>query len=134
MFNIPPAIMGLTILAWGNSIGDLINNVAIAKSGHPATAITGCFAGPLFNILIGLGVGTSLWAFSDDNPNGEAALNPLDTATALMCGALIFNVAGTLAATAVSGYVILRRWPLVLCVAYVAFIVVSITLAVIKRA
>ena len=75
-----------------------------------------------------------MWAFSDGNPNGEAALTPLDTATALMCGVLIFNVAGTLAATAVSGYEIPRRWPLVLGVAYVAFIVVSITLAVIKRA
>merc|ERR1712139_605789 len=121
------------ILAWGNSIGDLINNVAIAKSGHPATAITGCFAGPLFNILIGLGVGTSLWAFSHDNDSDEAALSPLNTATALLCGALVFNVGGTLIVTVYSGYRIPRRWPIALCVAYVVFLAVSITIAIINH-
>lgn len=50
------SLLGLTILAWGNSVGDLITNVSVARAGFPQMAIAGCFGGPVFNILLGLGV------------------------------------------------------------------------------
>ena len=52
--HIPSSIMGLTILAWGNSMADLAANVTMAKKGLANMAMTACFAGPVFNILIGL--------------------------------------------------------------------------------
>ncbi|KAK9732592.1 hypothetical protein RND81_04G008400 [Saponaria officinalis] len=55
LLNLPPAILGLTVLAWGNSVGDLVADVAVAKAGKPALAMAGCFAGPMFNMLVGLG-------------------------------------------------------------------------------
>ncbi|XP_020101437.1 cation/calcium exchanger 5 [Ananas comosus] len=55
IMNFPPAILGLTVLAWGNSVGDLVADVALAKAGQPAMAMAGCFAGPMFNMLVGLG-------------------------------------------------------------------------------
>jgi len=58
--RIPNSIMGLTILAWGNSMADLSANVTMARKGLANMAITACFAGPLFNILIGLGAGFGL--------------------------------------------------------------------------
>jgi sodium/potassium/calcium exchanger 6 len=57
IFRIPGSIMGLTILAWGNSMGDLSANMTMAKKGLANMAITACFAGPVFNILVGLGGG-----------------------------------------------------------------------------
>jgi len=50
------AILGLTVLAWGNSIGDLIADTAMAKRGHPRTGFSACFGGPLFNLLLGIGL------------------------------------------------------------------------------
>ena len=50
-------IMGLTVLAWGNSTGDLSANMTMAKKGIANMAITACFAGPVFSILVGLGGG-----------------------------------------------------------------------------
>mmetsp|Transcript_2447 Transcript_2447/g.6576 ORF Transcript_2447/g.6576 Transcript_2447/m.6576 type:complete len:158 (+) Transcript_2447:67-540(+) len=50
-------VMGLTVLAWANSIGDFVADVAIARKGRANMATTACFAGPLFNMLVGLGVG-----------------------------------------------------------------------------
>ena len=42
------------MLAWGNSIGDLIADTAMAKRGHPRTGFSACFGGPLFNLLLGI--------------------------------------------------------------------------------
>ena len=47
--------LGITLLAWGNSVGDMMANSAVARNGLARMALTGCFAGPLFNLLIGLG-------------------------------------------------------------------------------
>lgn len=46
------------MLAWGNSIGDFIANTSIARKGFAEMALTGCFAAPLFNNVLGLGIAT----------------------------------------------------------------------------
>ena len=69
--NLTHAVLGLTLLAWGNSIGgvfliisviinfiifgviclDAISNYTVAKQGFPRMAISACFGGPLLSIL-----------------------------------------------------------------------------------
>ncbi|CAL1356692.1 unnamed protein product [Linum trigynum] len=59
VFGISPSILGLTVLAWGNSLSDLITNSTMAINGGAEgvqVAISGCYAGPIFNVLFGLGL------------------------------------------------------------------------------
>ena len=46
----------MTILTYGNSISDLMLNLSLVKLGYSEMALSGSISGPLFNLLIGLGI------------------------------------------------------------------------------
>lgn len=56
ILGISDAILGLTIFAVGNSLGDLVADVTVARLGYPVMALSACFGGPMLNILMGIGV------------------------------------------------------------------------------
>ena len=62
IFGLPPSVLGLTVLAWGNSVGDFFSNVAVARQGQAEMALAGCYGGPAFNMLVGLGVALTIVA------------------------------------------------------------------------
>jgi Ca2+/Na+ antiporter len=70
---IKPSILGLTVLAWGNSLTDLVANMSVAmqSTGGASMAMTACFAGPLFNLLLGIGIGFILF-FTDTGKTSVA--------------------------------------------------------------
>jgi sodium/potassium/calcium exchanger 6 len=76
ILKIPAPIVGLTILAWGNSMGDLSANMTMARKGLANMAMTACFAGPLFNILVGLGLGFSSLAAQTGKVEAAVSLSP----------------------------------------------------------
>ncbi|XP_042424298.1 cation/calcium exchanger 1-like [Zingiber officinale] len=59
VLEISPSILGITVLAWGNSVTDLIACMAVAvrgRAGGIQMAVTGCYGGPIFDVSVGLGL------------------------------------------------------------------------------
>lgn len=54
--NVSEAMLGLTIFAWGNSVGDLATTVTFTKMGVLDVALGACFGGPLLYFLFGIGL------------------------------------------------------------------------------
>lgn len=59
ILDIPESILAITILAWGNSIGDLVSDIVVAREGYPNMAVGAIFGSPSLNLLIGLGIALS---------------------------------------------------------------------------
>ena len=64
-------IMGCLVLAWGNSIGDLIADVALAQWSPPQTAITAIFPGPVQNVLLTIGISFMAAAAQSPHPHNQ---------------------------------------------------------------
>jgi len=56
ILGVSTVILGATILAWGNSVPDLVADVLLAKKGDSHMALTGAYATPAFNLLFGMGM------------------------------------------------------------------------------
>mmetsp|Transcript_14529 Transcript_14529/g.21427 ORF Transcript_14529/g.21427 Transcript_14529/m.21427 type:complete len:710 (-) Transcript_14529:57-2186(-) len=101
VLHIPKSIMGLTVLAWGNSMADLSANVTMARKGLANMAMTACFAGPVFNILIGISFGFSSLLVETGEHEAAVVLTPsvrmgfifmiINTVSLIFIGAFINN-------------------------------------------
>ena len=88
--HIPSSILGLTILAIGNSGGELLTNTFVANQLSVTTGITACYGGPIMNIMFGVGVSTIYLSF---HLGGEAVkFDPLPLPFWISIGMLIFGL------------------------------------------
>ncbi len=94
ILEIPSTVLGLTVLAFGNSIQDLVANYTLSKKGLSTMATTACFAGPIFNLCVGLGFG--FWALMKSTGKSEILVElPRNIATGFIftisnCALIIF--------------------------------------------
>ena len=58
--SIPDSLVGLTIISWGNNIGDLMNAVVAAKRGNALLSINGLLSTQVLNMIFTLGLPWSL--------------------------------------------------------------------------
>jgi solute carrier family 24 (sodium/potassium/calcium exchanger), member 6 len=125
VLEISPAVLGLTVLAWGNSIGDLAANVSIAKNGYPSMAIAGCFAGPMFNLLIGVGISLVL-VTSKTYPEPFTFDKKLDVPVTMACLAL--SLIFSLVYVGTNNFTMTKSYGVYLMIFYVVFLIVSFLL------
>ena len=124
--QLPPALLGLTVLAWGNSVGDLVADVAVAKAGHPAMAMAGCFAGPMFNMLVGLG---SALVIQTANVYPSAYQLNFHVGIVIAFVFLLLSLMGSLLVITWCRFRVSRFWGFCLVGIYVAFMAASLVIS-----
>lgn len=92
VYDLSDEVLGVTVFALGNSIGDLVSNLTIAKSGSPLMAFGACFGGPLIS-MCSLGVSALIVLSSSDNTVYDFNVSP---SLRLFCGFLVLNVCITI--------------------------------------
>ncbi|KAI7880523.1 hypothetical protein K492DRAFT_237219 [Lichtheimia hyalospora FSU 10163] len=124
ILNISDAIMGLTIFAFGNSIGDLVANTAIAKMGFPTMAISACYAGPLLNMVLGVGISSTYQALKTGVPY------KLDIAPSILVSSagLIIVLLSTLVVVNLNGYCINKELGWWMIIVYCICCVINVLL------
>lgn len=126
LFSIRPAILGFTLLAWGNSVGDLVADVALACNGRDGVqiAISGCYAGPLFNTVVGLGLSlvVGCWRSSPE----PLLLASNDATLYYVIGFLAAALAWALVIMPLKGMRLSRSFGLVLILLYGSFLVTGL--------
>lgn len=126
IMDLPPAVLGMTVLAWGNSVGDLVADVALARAGQPAIAIAGCFAGPMFNMLVGLGAALVV---QTARVYPEAYVLEFHVGIVVAFVFLLLSLMGTLLVVTWARFRVARSWGYCLMGIYVLFTVVSVAIA-----
>ncbi|XP_020631804.1 sodium/potassium/calcium exchanger 6, mitochondrial-like, partial [Orbicella faveolata] len=122
-FGLSNAILGLTFLAWGNSLGDLISNTAMARQGFSRMAVSACFGGPLLNMLLGIGLSCTVGTVT----RGHAiSLRHRFHQYQISAGFLAASLSSSAIIIPLMGFKVPRMYGVYLIVLYVAYLVVSI--------
>ena len=114
ILGISDAILGLTIFAVGNSLGDLVADITVARLGYPVMALSACFGGPMLNILLGIGL-SGLYVtirhgtkYHDKHPDRPRKYKPFEievSTTLMISGAtLLITLVGLLIIVPLNGW------------------------------
>lgn len=126
ILGISDAILGLTIFAVGNSLGDLVADVTVARLGYPVMALSACFGGPMLNILLGIGVSGLYMTITEANhkhdkhPGKKIKYKPyeIEVSGTLMVSAvtLLVTLVGLLIAVPMNKWVMSKKigWGLII--------------------
>ncbi|GAA5901152.1 hypothetical protein JCM8208_002290 [Rhodotorula glutinis] len=126
IFGISDAILGLTIFAMGNSLGDLVANATVARMGYPAMAIAACFGGPMLNILLGVGLSGTYMILFDPSHRGQQLYIEMNT-TLLVSGVGLFAIlVGTLIVVPLNSYRMSKRVGATLILAYLVVLTTNV--------
>ncbi|KAL0979321.1 hypothetical protein UPYG_G00183630 [Umbra pygmaea] len=116
-------LLGLTLLAWGNSIGDSFSDITIARQGYPRMAISACFGGIIFNMLIGVGIGCLLQMFNSER---VLMLEPEGLLTWVLAGSLGVSLLLSFIIVPLRSFHLDRAYGIFLLLFYAVFLLVAL--------
>lgn len=123
IFQLSNTVLGLTLLAWGNSIGDTFSDLTMARQGYPRMAFSACFGGIIFNILVGVGLGCLLQMTSSQL---VVKLEPDSLLVWILAGALGLSLVFSFVAVPAQCFQLGKAYGVCLILYYLAFLCVAL--------
>ncbi|XP_049619461.1 mitochondrial sodium/calcium exchanger protein isoform X2 [Syngnathus scovelli] len=123
VLSLSNTVLGLTLLAWGNSIGDCFSDITLARQGYPRMAISACFGGIIFNMLFGVGLGCLVQMIKT---HGEVQLEPEGLLTWILAGSLGLSLVLSFIIVPLSRFHLGRPYSIFLLVFYAVFLIVAL--------
>ncbi|KAM4827355.1 mitochondrial sodium/calcium exchanger protein isoform 1-T2 [Thomomys bottae] len=123
VFRLSNTVLGLTLLAWGNSIGDVFSDFTLARQGYPRMAFSACFGGIIFNILVGVGLGCLLQIARG---HSEVKLEPDGLLVWVLAGALGLSLILSLVSVPLQCFQLSKAYGCCLLLFYSSFLVVAL--------
>lgn len=125
-WGIDKSVLALTVLSWGNSIGDMISDIVIAKQGFPSMAVGACLGAPMLNLLLGLGVAMT---FTPEQLSKRCFSMEADAPTAVAFLFLLVSLLSTLIVIPLSRFRGYKVYGVYLMLLYVCYLVLAVTTA-----
>uniref|UniRef100_A0A663M0X8 Mitochondrial sodium/calcium exchanger protein n=1 Tax=Athene cunicularia TaxID=194338 RepID=A0A663M0X8_ATHCN len=123
IFQLSNTVLGLTLLAWGNSIGDTFSDLTMARHGYPRMAFSACFGGIIFNILVGVGLGCLLQMTSSQL---VVKLEPDSLLVWILAGALGLSLVFSFVSVTAQCFQLGKAYGICLILYYLAFVCVAL--------
>ncbi|GMR45845.1 hypothetical protein PMAYCL1PPCAC_16040, partial [Pristionchus mayeri] len=119
--GIDQAILGLTVIAWANCVGDLVSDSSVARQGFPRMGMAAATGGPLFNVLIGFGL-----PFTIAKIKGDTVPLSLEGSTLVMITFMFISLISTSANIIIFRGHFRRIYGFLLISIYISFLVFAI--------
>ena len=91
--GIPSVVMGITILAAGTSVPDLISSVIVARSGKGDMAVSSSIGSNIFDVTFGLPMPWFFWSVTHGGQGIEVEAKSLGSSVLMLVGMLICTIA-----------------------------------------
>jgi len=123
VLGIPPKVMGLTLIAAGTSIPDLISSVIVARQGKGDMAVSSSIGSNIFDILVGLPIPWLLANIIFQQPVG------VESGESAGKGSLLFSIVvlmgmlvSTIITIAICGWKLTKRLAFGMMILYIIFV------------
>jgi len=118
-WNIPSQVMGVTFIAAGTSIPDLLTSVIVSRQGHGDMAVSSSIGSNIFDILIGLPLPWLCWCIST-----AGDMDVSDGDNLLQSVLVLFGMLALVFLTIVlNGWVLRKRLGYTMFILYVLFVI-----------
>lgn len=123
VLSLSNTVLGLTLLAWGNSIGDCFSDITLAKQGYPRMAISACFGGIIFNMVFGVGLGCLAQRFST---HSEVQIEPEGDLTWVLAASLGLSLVLSFIIVPLRNFHVGKHYGVFLLLCYFTFLTVAL--------
>lgn len=118
-WGIPSTVMGITFIAAGTSVPDLLTSVIVARQGYADMAVSSSIGSNIFDILIGLPVPWLFWGIM----NGSVKVGEGDTSLTQSILVLFGMLAAVFVTVLCNKWVMTRTLGYTMFVLYVVFLI-----------